>query len=336
LASGDSEDVSMMHNTGYYRYLETNDYKIVELPYQGDRYSMVILLPKETDASLATKFSAADLNNWLGALQPTDLSLALPKFKLSDSMSLIGTLKLLGVTDAFDPISADLSGIDGAHDLFVSKVEHKAVVEVDETGTKAAAVTGIGMAIGNCICSGPVPLPFYADHPFHFLIRDQQTNSILFMGQVQTPTEYSGPDTDPTELPKAGFQLVTNPNIKFKIPIDKFDVDGDGQDTPLDALIVINYINDHTPHTDPVHTTAPIMVFTHRPDVDGDGQIIALDVLLIINHLNERPLSTLAITQGEAHPDTDQLLATSVVDSHLTTQDDLITPSTGRLSARRA
>src|SRR5205085_8043148 len=123
--------------------------------------------------------------------------------------SLLDTMKSLGVINAFEG-AADFSGIDGARDLYVSKAVHKAAVEVDETGAKAAAATGIAVSVYSNAAYGPpeIPIPFYADHPFHFLIRDRQTNSILFLGQVQKPSAYVGSDQTATELPKTDLPVT--------------------------------------------------------------------------------------------------------------------------------
>ena len=88
----------------------------------------------------------------------------------------------MGMPSVFDPAAADLSGIDGARDLFVQTAVHKAFVKVNEEGTEAAAATGISVGYTS------VPTPFTADHPFLFLIRDNVTGNILFLGRVSDPT----------------------------------------------------------------------------------------------------------------------------------------------------
>jgi len=287
----------------------------------------LIVLPKQASAGLSASFSATDLNNWLSALHSTDLSLALPKFMLETSMSIIDTLKSLGITDAFDDSAANFSGIDGRRDLKISKAVHKAVVEVDETGTKAAAVTGIAVGlIHACACSPPPPIPFTADHPFHFLILDHQTDSILFVGQVQQPTAYDGNDQPAVELPKTQFTPVQPPGgipiqppgimpiesprvspigpprITFfpppqlispvtSNPANPFDVNGDGEESPADALIVINYINDHSQQSSLSQLTTQLIGSHLYADVDGDGIVTPRDALRIINRLNEKPAS---------------------------------------------
>jgi serine protease inhibitor len=94
-------------------------------------------------------------------------------------------LGALGMTDAFTPGTADFSGMDGARDLFVQAVVHKALVRVDEEGTVAAAASAVAVA-----GAGPPDEQkiFEADRPFVFLIRDRKTEAILFLGRVLDPT----------------------------------------------------------------------------------------------------------------------------------------------------
>jgi serpin B len=107
----------------------------------------------------------------------------LPKFKVTCEFRLDKSLAALGMTDAFDAGKADFTGMGGRQgDLFISAVVHKAFVEVNEEGTEAAAATGV---VGGRDMSPPV---FRADHPFVYLIRDNQTGSVLFLGRVTDPT----------------------------------------------------------------------------------------------------------------------------------------------------
>jgi serpin B len=90
----------------------------------------------------------------------------------------------MGMTDAFSPDKADFSGINGKTDLFISAVIHKAYVDVNEEGTEAAAATAVVVGITSV---QPQPPVFRADHPFLFLIRDNHSGSILFIGRVMNP-----------------------------------------------------------------------------------------------------------------------------------------------------
>jgi serpin B len=113
----------------------------------------------------------------------------LPKFKSTSEFSLADTLKSLGMTDAFIYGQADFSGMDGRKDLFIGAVVHKAFVEVNEEGTEAAAATAVLMGFGGAP-TNPRPIPvFRADHPFLFLIRDNRSGGVLFLGRVMDPTK---------------------------------------------------------------------------------------------------------------------------------------------------
>ncbi|HRY61284.1 MAG TPA: serpin family protein, partial [Candidatus Fermentibacter sp.] len=92
----------------------------------------------------------------------------------------------LGMAGAFDPSTADFSGMTGGRDLFVSDVVHKAFVRVDETGTEAAAATGVIMAL--TAMPQDQPVQFVLDRPFLFLIIDDLTGTVLFMGRMADPT----------------------------------------------------------------------------------------------------------------------------------------------------
>jgi serpin B len=111
----------------------------------------------------------------------------IPKFKLSSGFSLGRTLSAMGMPDAFQEGVADFSGMESSRDLRISAVIHKAFVEVNEEGTEAAAATAVVMK-GRGISFAPTPT-FRADHPFIFLIRDNRSGSILFLGRMVDPTK---------------------------------------------------------------------------------------------------------------------------------------------------
>jgi serpin B len=117
------------------------------------------------------------------------VNLFLPKFKLESQFELNDVLASMGMPDAFDPRTADFSGISSEPGLFISHVIHKAYVDVNEEGTEAAAATAVGVAVPGCIIAPPPPMTFRADHPFVFLIRDQATGAILFLGRVTDPSQ---------------------------------------------------------------------------------------------------------------------------------------------------
>ncbi len=189
LTSSDKIKVPLMHRQNEYRYGDVDNLQILELPYGDGSLSMVILLPKEIDglSDLEAKLSNENLNRWVSKLSMGEVKVYLPKFKTTSQFQLGDTLKSLGMTTAFNPNTADFSGMTGNRDLHISAVVHKAFVDVDEEGTEAAAATGILMKRAS---ASPRTRPvFRADHPFVFLIRDNRYGSLLFMGRIQNPLE---------------------------------------------------------------------------------------------------------------------------------------------------
>ena len=186
LADGHKIDVAMMNQKAKFGYTETDTFQALELPYVDDELSMVILLPKKLDAldEFEKTLTPENLTQWLAKIHKREVVVFMPKFKMTSQFSLASVLKSMGMKDAFSS-NADFSRINGKRDLFISAVIHKAYVEVNEEGTEAAAATGVVMKLTSV---GPTPIPvFRADHPFLFLIRDNLTGSILFIGRVANP-----------------------------------------------------------------------------------------------------------------------------------------------------
>ena len=165
--------------------------QLLELPYEGEEVSMVVVLPDERDG-LKDIISCESLVpdvlysvKELGIQQKRKVhEVLLPKFELETEYDLNDQLISLGMKDIFDEEKADLSGITGRRDLYVSLVKHKAVVKVDEEGTEAAAVTAVMM---NYCLSVEIELErieFRADHPFLFFIVDRVSRVILFAGTL--------------------------------------------------------------------------------------------------------------------------------------------------------
>jgi len=186
--SGDVE-VPTMRRKGEYRYArpESGDLALLELPYEGDGVSMLIVLPDEGlpgGLSSVEKILSADaLEAWDSLMRSREVHVALPRFEMTwGTENIIPDLEAMGITDLFSD-AADLSGMDGTRELYVSKVLHKAFVEVNEEGTEAAAATAV---VGRL--KAVMPLMFTVDRPFLFLIRDTGTGTVLFMGRVTDPT----------------------------------------------------------------------------------------------------------------------------------------------------
>jgi serpin B len=184
--------VPMMHlPKAYFRYAELDDLQVLELPYIGNKLSMVILLPNQVNglADLESRLTPENLENWLSFSQARydaeeGLEVWLPKFKMSSEFNLKEVLSNMGMPLAFIDGVANFSGINDKERLAISAVVHKTFVDVNEEGTEAAAATAV---VGGT--RGGPPPSFVADHPFLFLIRDNQSGSILFIGRVVNPLE---------------------------------------------------------------------------------------------------------------------------------------------------
>ncbi|NLY19174.1 MAG: serpin family protein [Clostridiaceae bacterium] len=173
-----TDKVSMMQRTGKIEYCATDDYQAVRLPYGNEKTGMVVILPKDDINKFINKIDHNWWNDLLGRLSPVrDLNLKIPKFKMEYGVKeLKKSLAELGMGLIFTD-SADFSGI--AKDLYISRVLHKAVVDVNEEGTEAAAVT-----VGEfTITAIREPVSFIANRPFIFIITDNEEGNILFMGK---------------------------------------------------------------------------------------------------------------------------------------------------------
>ncbi len=156
--------------------------------YAGDTTSMILLVPDAgTFDAFEQALTADGLTTMLTSTYPQQGIVTMPRFGFSTSSSLNSVLAALGMTDAFDPSSADLSGMNAARNLWVDDVIHKAVIAVDENGTTAAAATGT--TVGIVLVILPAPTPLVVDRPFLFFIRHNPTGAILFQGRVVDPAQ---------------------------------------------------------------------------------------------------------------------------------------------------
>jgi serpin B len=173
---------------------------MLELPYKGERVSLVVLAPRSPGglASVEKQLTSANLWAWTDKLQQRAVHVFLPKFRLETSYDLEKALKGMGMVRAFkqpgQPGGAEFGGMCASADpdlqLFVSKVLHKAFVELNEKGTEAAAATAVILDVKEAAPPKkmvPFTPTFRADRPFVFLIRDRQTGSVLFLGRVTNP-----------------------------------------------------------------------------------------------------------------------------------------------------
>jgi serpin B len=171
-------------NEAKFNYAEVENLQILEMLYEGEDLSMLILLPKNDNlTSLEDSFTLEKLNQWRNELSEQRVNVFIPKFTFATKYHLNEDLKEMGMPSAFSSI-ADFSGIDGTRNLFIQNVLHQAFVDINEKGTEAAAATGVVMTLS--ATSTPV---FIADHPFIFVIQEKETGSILFLGRVIDPTQ---------------------------------------------------------------------------------------------------------------------------------------------------
>ncbi|XP_072879956.1 leukocyte elastase inhibitor-like [Hemitrygon akajei] len=185
----ESKSVKMMYQKGTFKtsFIEELAADILELPYVQNELSMLILLPEEIGGleELEKKLTSDKLLEWTSPenLEPSKMSIYLPKFKLEAKYDLESTLKRLGISAAFDSESADFSGMTAAGGLSLSKIVHNCFVEVNEAGTEGAASSQVTMMFRSLHFEDE----FIADHPFLFFIRHNKTRSILFFGRFSSP-----------------------------------------------------------------------------------------------------------------------------------------------------
>ncbi len=191
LIDGQKVTTPLMYRKGGYRYAENDQFQTLELPYAGRRLSMVVILPRRHDGLVAVEkeLSVARLQEVIQQLRhESEVHVYLPRFRIEASYSLNEPLQKLGMRQAFDFAAADFSGMHtGGERLAISAVVHKSFVDVNEEGTEAAAATGVVVGV----TSAPLPRTprhFRADRPFLFLIRDNASGSVLFMGRLLRPT----------------------------------------------------------------------------------------------------------------------------------------------------
>ena len=185
LADGSQVSCQMMHQSGIFGYLQGANFQMVRLPYGQDNHlSMIIALPAQgvSLASFVAALTNDELNTWIAGLQAVAGAIALPRFTSNYAGSLVSALTTLGMGVAFNPQLADFSGI--APLTYLSDVEHATLVQVDEAGTVAAGATSVSIGIE------AVPANTFSmtmDHPFFYVIRDDLSGALLFIGTMVNP-----------------------------------------------------------------------------------------------------------------------------------------------------
>lgn len=185
--NGDVVMVKMMRKTSHYRYIrpEKSDYQVVCLDYKGEAYEMVVVLPDKgkLPEEVVQKISDDSLKDWSENARSKNIYLELPSFKIEWSKSLNDCFREMGMERAFTS-NADFTGLSDSERLNISDISQFTYMDVDETGTEAAAVTMISM---KCTAVIEKPYPFIVDHPFVLFIRDKQSGEILFEGKIGNP-----------------------------------------------------------------------------------------------------------------------------------------------------
>ncbi|MCJ7717395.1 MAG: serpin family protein [Anaerolineales bacterium] len=184
--NGEQMPVTMMQHGSdpRFQYYQGDGFQAVDLPYVGNQVSMLVLVPDQGRfLDFEDGFTSQTLDHILEELAYTPVAITFPKFEFESEISLANILAEMGMPSAFNA-EADYSGMTGSKELFISDVFHKAYIKVDEEGTEAAAATAVLMEL----TSAPEnPIQLTVDRPFLFLIRDHETNSILFLGRVVSP-----------------------------------------------------------------------------------------------------------------------------------------------------
>lgn len=178
--------LTMMSGNRVINYFENDTVQMAEIPYKGDDLSMLVILPKDKTAQglkrLVNDLSTTRINGWLANTSVEETAIKLPKFKLEKSYKMKDALSQMGMPIAFSN-AADFNIFNNAAKLSIDGIFHKAVIQVDEKGTVAAAATGMDVVL--VMDSHTAEL--IANHPFVFIIRDKKTNTFLFIGQVSQP-----------------------------------------------------------------------------------------------------------------------------------------------------
>jgi serpin B len=189
LSQTKSTAAPLMHREGSFGYFDGGTFQVLEIPYKSNALSLIVLLPKGHSGlpGLEASMTASNMQQWLSRVAPVSkVIVTIPRFKSTQEFELSNALRAMGMPQAFGG-GADFSGMTGKRDFAISAVIHKAFVDVNEEGTEAAAATAVTMRALAMRAPGPPPPVFRANHPFIFLIRDNGSRSILFMGRMTDP-----------------------------------------------------------------------------------------------------------------------------------------------------
>lgn len=177
--------VPMMSQENSFAYYKDDEVQVLELPYQGERLSMLVILPSLNLRKVEAMLTPELLDKWIRSMSEEKVGVYLPQFKMTCDFSISSVLSQMGMPVAFDPIKSDYSGMADGEGLCLTEVLHKAFVEVNEAGTEAAAATAVVVRITGV----PRTPQFFANRPFIFMIRDNSSGVLLFMGRVMNPLD---------------------------------------------------------------------------------------------------------------------------------------------------
>ncbi|XP_047550878.1 serpin I2 isoform X2 [Lutra lutra] len=179
---------------GYFSESSMN-YQVLELPYKGDKFSLIIVLPAEDVhiEEMEKRITAHQLLKWLSEMQEEEVEVSLPRFKVEQRLDFKEALYSLNITEIFSG-GCDLSGITDSAEVFVSQVMQYVFFEINEDGSEAATSTGMNIPVIMSLAQNQ----FIANHPFLFIVKNNPTESILFMGRVTNPDtqKMNGRDLD--------------------------------------------------------------------------------------------------------------------------------------------
>ena len=183
--SGEKIETPTMNANTKLNVYEGDNIKLVELPYAGKQFSMLVLLPNEDTplVSVEKDLNTKTLDHYISLMTESDVRIALPKFKFDATYKLKPTLSKMGMPLAFSN-AADFTGMSRKKDLRIDEVFHKAFVEVSEEGTEAAAATAVVIVRKTSIMK---TVEFRANRPFMFFIRENESGNILFLGRITNP-----------------------------------------------------------------------------------------------------------------------------------------------------
>jgi serine protease inhibitor len=186
--SGGQTNVRMMMRRDSFSYLQDRNLQAVRLPYKEGRFSLLVVLPREPLSSAGFQDIAApsSLAQILGGLETKEGLVGLPKVRLTYKADLRPELSEMGMEPAFSD-DADFSGsLEGGARAFISKVSHRTRLEIDETGTTAAATTSVEMSL-DLNLTRPRPFQMVVDRPFLLVLTDNESDLIVFVGVIGNP-----------------------------------------------------------------------------------------------------------------------------------------------------